>query len=72
MGDPFLLTLGGIPVCLPAVRPSGLCVACVSCSGEHACVITCVETVNELIDEVGVDPTIYVQGRGTQAPFGVE
>jgi hypothetical protein len=29
-----------------------------------------VETLNELIDGVGVDPTIYVQGRGTQAPFG--
>jgi hypothetical protein len=31
MGNPFLLTLGGIPAWLPAVRPSGLCVrACVS------------------------------------------
>jgi hypothetical protein len=29
-----------------------------------------VETVNVLIDCVGVDPTIYVQGRGMQAPFG--
>jgi hypothetical protein len=26
-------------------------------------------SVKELIDWVGVDPTIYVQGRGTQAPF---
>jgi hypothetical protein len=35
--DPLLLTLGRIPVCLPAVMPSGLFLLCVCCPREHVC-----------------------------------